>query len=216
MSTTPPEPPADETLKPVILDGHADTFTPAPTAPGQMVMLPASRTHAIIRGALALLLLVSGVVNMVFGAMFPGNAPVEAIAMFFLSVDMFLGAVALGVFAVLAAIRRSVPVRPERTSPLSIAAAVLGAIALVAWILLGLTLVIGRASAGMVQHYTDTVGSIFFFGVPWMLGLVFGAISLRSGGRLTRVFACVGIGSGLILLAVVLSATVAYGLDLTT
>jgi hypothetical protein len=205
-----------EAMKPVILDGHADSFTPAPTRPGQMIMRPASPQHAGIRGGAAALLVVAGVVNLVFGGRFPSNAPVESIVMFFLSIDMFIGAVVLGVFAVLANIRRSVPVLPERTSPLSVAALVLSAVAFVAWVLLGLTLALGALGRGELLHYTDTVGVVLIFGVPWMLGLVFGVISLRSGGRRTPLFAGIAIGLSTVLLAVVLASTIAYGLGLTT
>ncbi len=95
-------------------------------------MRSAGVTHAILRGAIAVVLAVGGVVNLVFGGMFPYNAPVESIIMFFLSIAMFIGAVVLGVFAVLAAIRRSVPLVPERTSPLSVVALVLSAAAFAA------------------------------------------------------------------------------------
>src|SRR5690606_8130962 len=93
-------PAQSEAVKPVILDGQEDAFTPAPTRPGQMIMRPASPRHAIIRGGMAALLVVAGVVNLVFGGRFPSGAPVESIVMFFLSLDMFIGAVVLGVFAV--------------------------------------------------------------------------------------------------------------------
>jgi hypothetical protein len=208
--------PEDAAMKPVILDGHAETFTPAPTRPGQMVMRPASAPHAAIRGGVAALLVVAGVVNLVFGGRFPSNAPVESLVMFFLSLDMFVGGVVLGVFAVLANIRRSVPVLPERTSPLSVAALVLAAVAFAGWVLFGLTLVIGALSRGELLHYTDTVGAILILGVPWMLGLVFGVISLRSGGRRTPLFAGIAIGIGILLLLVVVASTIAYGLGLTT
>ena len=78
-----------------------------------MVMRPASPRHAVIRGVIALLLIAGGVVNLVFGGRFPSAAPVESLVMFFLSVDLFAGGVVLAVFAVLANIRRSVPVLPS-------------------------------------------------------------------------------------------------------
>ena len=198
------------------MDGHPDSFVPAPTVPGQMIMRPAAPRHAVIRGVIALVLIAAGVVNLVFGGRFPGNAPVESLVMFFLSVDLFAGGVVLGVFAVLANIRRSVPVLPERTSPLSIAAAALAVGAFAGWVLFGLTLIIGALTRGDRLHYTDSVGAILVLGVPWMLGIVFGAISLRSGGRRTPLFAGVAIGLGLILLVVVVGSTVLYGLGLTT
>jgi len=209
-------PAQSEAVKPVILDGQEDAFTPAPTRPGQMIMRPASPRHAIIRGGMAVLLVVAGVVNLVFGGRFPSGAPVESIVMFFLSLDMFIGAVVLGVFAVLANIRRSVPVLPERTSPLSVVGFVLSAVALAAWLLVGVPLAVGALSRGALLHYTDTVGIILIFGVPWMLGLIFGTIALRSGGRRTPVFAGLAIAFGVALLLVVLASTIAYGLGLTT
>ena len=214
--STPRAPEPDEALQPVIIDGHPDNFVPAPTLPGQMIMRPAAPQHAVIRGVIALVLIAAGVVNLVFGGRFPSAAPVESFVMFFLSVDLFAGGVVLGVFAILANIRRSVPVLPERTSPLSIAAAALAAVAFAGWILFGLTLIVGALTRGDLLHYTDSVGSILILGVPWMLGIVFGAISLRSGGRRTPLFAGIGIGLGMILLVVVVGSSVLYGLGLTT
>lgn len=207
--------PAAEPLKPVILDGQADTFTPAPTLPGQMIMRPVSVQHAAVRGGLAAVLAAAGVVNLVFGGMFPYNAPIESIIMFFCSIAIFLGAVVLGVFAVLAAIRRSVPVSPTRTSPLSFAALVLAGTAFLGWVLFGLTQVIGALTAGDLLRYMNTTGPLLILVAPWMLGLVFGAISLRSGGGRTAIFSGVAITLGLLLLAVLLTSTILYGLGLT-
>lgn len=204
-----------EPLKPVILDGHADTFTPAPTLPGQLIMRPASPQHAAVRGGLAALLAAAGVVNLVFGGMFPYNAPVESIIMFFCSIGLFLGAVVLGVFAVLAAIRRSVPVSPIRTSPLSAAALVLSGTAFLGWVLFGLTQVIGTLARGGTLRYMDDMGSLLILVAPWILGMVFGAIALRSGGGRTVLFSAVAIVLGLLLLAALLTSTILYGLGLT-
>jgi hypothetical protein len=211
MSTPTP----DEPLKPVILDGHAESFTPAPTLPGQMIMRPVSPTHAAVRGGLAAILAAGGVVNLVYGGMFPHNAPVESIIMFFLSVGLFIGAVVLAVFAILAAIRRSVPVSPNRTSPLSFAAIILSGVAFVGWALFGLPQLIGSLRIGGTLRYMDNVGSLLILVAPWILGMVFGAIALRSGGRRTALFSGIAIGLGLVLLAVLLTSTILYGLGLT-
>ena len=92
----------------------------------------------------------------------------------------------------------------------------MAAAAFAGWLLFGLTLIVGALTRGERLHYTDSVGAILVFGVPWMLGIVFGAISLRSGGRRTPLFAGVAIGLGMLLMVVVVGSTIAYGLGLTT
>lgn len=213
--STPEHGSAEEPLKPVILDGHVDEFTPAPTVPGQMVMLPPSPRHAAVRGGIAAVLAVAGIVNLVFGGMFPYNAPVESIIMFFLSVGMFIGAVVLGVFAVLAAIRRSAPLVPERTSPLAIVGFTLSAAAFAGWVLFNLTVAIGALASGNRLRYMDDTGALLILVVPWILGLVFGAIALRSGGRRTALFAGLAVGLGLLLVVVAVGSSILYGLGLT-
>lgn len=204
-----------EPITPIILDGHAEEFTPAPTRPGQMVMRPAAPIHAAIRGGVALALVAGGVVNLVFGGQFPSNAPVESVIMFLLSVDMFVGAVVLGVFAVMAGIRRSVPVAPERTSPMAIAGLALTGVAFLGWLIFGLSAVIRPLSQGTPLRYADIVGVLMFLGVPWIVGLVFGTLSLRSGGRLTGLLGGLAIALGLILVLIAVTASVLYGLGLT-
>lgn len=209
-----------EPIKPIILDGAqpSSPYRPAAeyrVASGALQMREPSRPHATLRGGVAAFLILSGIGNFVAATGFPGNAPVESIFMFLLSIDMFLAAIVLIVFAVLAAVRRSVPVLPERTSPLSVAALAVSAVAFVAWALFGLVPTLGAIGAGEPVRYLTLVGVLVFFGVPWILGMVFGAISLRSGGPRTALFGGIGLGLGLLLVLAVLAATILYGMGLT-
>lgn len=209
-----------EPIKPVILDGAWYSGGPRPVAVhrvtgGGLRMREPSRSHAALRGAVAAFLILSGIGDLVAAAGFPGNAAVESLFLFLLSVDLFLAAGILIVFAVLAAVRRSVPVLPERTSPLSVAALALSVVAFTAWALFGLAPALGAFGSGEPVRYMTLVGVLVFFGVPWILGMVFGAISLRSGGPRTALFGGLGLGLGLLLVIAVLTATILYGMGLT-
>ena len=59
------------------------------------------------------------------------------------------------------------------------------------------------------------VGAIFFLGVPWVLGMIFGTLSLRSGGRLTPILGTVAIALGVILAIGAVTFAVIYGLGLS-
>ena len=74
------------------------------------------------------LLVIAAVVNQFWGFRFPGNAPVEQIFVFGITVDLVAMAVVLGIFAILAASRRSVPVKPQSISPMAIAAIILSGV----------------------------------------------------------------------------------------
>ena len=203
----------DEPIKPIILDGFVETSSYRSTTMTRgLAMREPSRLHAGIRGGVAALLIVLGIGNFIAATGFPSNAPVELLFMFLLSVDLFLAGLVLIIFAVLAAVRRSVPVLPERTSPLSVAGLVLSGVAFVAWVLFGLVPTL--ADLGNVRYMT-LVGVLVFFGVPWVLGLIFGTVSLRSGGPRTWLFGCLAVGLGILLALAVLTATILYGAGLT-
>jgi hypothetical protein len=203
----------DGPIKPIILDGYVETGSyRSTTVTDGLAMREPSRLHAGIRGGVAALLILVGIGNFIAATGFPSNAPVELLFMFLLSVDLFIAAVVLIVFAVLAGTRRSVPVLPQRTSPLSVAGLVLSGVAFIAWVLFALVPTL--ADLGDVRYMT-LVGVLVFFGVPWILGLVFGTISLRSGGPRTWLFGCLALGLGVALAFAVLTATVLYGMGLT-
>ena len=193
-----------------------------PTVPGQsvpgqnqMIMKPTSTLHAVIRGSLAAFLAVAAVVNQFWGFRFPSNAPVEQIFVFGITIDLIAATIVLGIFAVLASARRSVPVKPESISPQSVAAVILSGIAALAWILFCLIPVLSSVASGERYQYMTAVGAIFFLGVPWVLGMVFGALSLRSGGRLTPILGTIAIALGVVLAVAAVTFSVIYGLGLS-
>lgn len=188
-----------------------------PSVPGQnqMIMKPTSKVHAGIRGGLAGLFAIAAVVNQFWGFRFPGNAPVEQIFVFGITLDLVAMAVVLGIFAILAASRRSVPVKPQSVSPMAIAAIILSGVTTVFWLLGCLIPVLMSVASGERYQYMTAVGAIFFLGVPWVLGTIFGTLSLRSGGRLTPILATVSIGLGVILAIGAVTFSVIYGLGLS-
>ena len=202
--------------------GSATTDEPAqqyyrPSVPGQnqMIMRPTSTVHAGIRGGLAGLLVIAGVVNAFWGFRFPGNAPVEGIFAFGITVDLVAAAIVLGIFAVLANARRSVPVKPQSISPMAIAAIIMSGLVAVIWILFSLLPVLSSVAAGERYQYMTAVGAIFILGIPWVLGMVFGALSLRSGGRLTPILGTIAIGLGVVVATAAVAFAVIYGLGLS-
>jgi hypothetical protein len=194
-----------------------------PTVPGQtqvpgqnqMIMKPTSTTHAFIRGGLAVFLVIAAVVNQFWGTRFPSNAPVEMIYNFGITVDLFATAVVLGIFAILAAARRSVPVKPQSISPMAVAAIILSGAVTLIWLLFSLVPVLVSVANGDTYQYMSAIGAIFFLGVPWVLGMVFGTLSLRSGGRLTPVLGTIAIALGVVLAVAAVAFAVIYGLGLS-
>jgi hypothetical protein len=61
----------------------------------------------------------------------------------------------------------------------------------------------------------NAVAVAFLLGIPWVLGIVFGTISLRSGGRRTPVFATIAIALGILVAIGVVAFSVIYGLGLS-
>jgi hypothetical protein len=181
----------------------------------QMIMKPTSTTHAVLRGGLAAFLVVAAVVNQFWGARFPSNAPVEMIYNFGITIDLVAAAIVLGIFGILAAARRSVPVKPQSVSPMAVAAVILSGAVAAFWLLFSLIPVLLSVANGGTYQYMSAVGAIFFLGIPWVLGLVFGTLSLRSGGRLTPILATIAIVLGVVLAIGAVTFAVIYGLGLS-
>ena len=198
--------------KPIILDGQEPV---APATPGSFSMREPSRTHAILRGSVAAFLVIGAMVNIAFGARFPGNAPVEQLFMIAIAILLFMGGVVLVIFAVLAGARRSVPLVPERTSPLSVAALVLVGVVFVAWLFFALLPTLGAIGGGDDARYMTQTGILVLFGAPWIVGLVFATLSLRSGGRRTALLAGIALALSLLLVVAAVVASVLYGVGLT-
>lgn len=202
------EEPAQQYYRPTI---------PGQTVPGQnqMIMKPTSPVQAAIRGGLAVFLVIAAVVNQFWGFQFPGNAPVEQIYVFGITVDLFGAAVVLGIFAILAAARRSVPVKPQSISPMSIAAIILSGLVFLIWLVSCFIPVLVTTANGARYQYMAAVGAIFLLGIPWVLGMVFGTLSLRSGGRLTPILGTVATVLGVALAVAAVTFAVIYGLGLS-
>ena len=214
---TEPEPSGSGTSGASAADEPAQQYY-RPSVPGQnqMIMKPTSTVHAGIRGGLAGLLAIAAVVNQFWGFRFPGNAPVEQIFVIGITLDLLAMAVVLGIFAILAASRRSVPVKPQSVSPMAIAGIILSGVTMVFWLLGCLLPVLMSVASGETYQYMTAVGAIFFLGVPWVLGTIFGTLSLRSGGRLTPILGTVAIGLGVILAVGAVTFSVIYGLGLSS
>ena len=208
----PPEEPAASSTPP-----PADQAYYRPSLPGQnsMIMRPTSVTHAVIRGALAAFLAIAGGVNLFWGGRFPSNAPVEQIYNAGISLDLFAATVVLGIFAILSAARRSVPVKPHSISPMAIAAVILSGVVFIFWLVSGVVPVLVSVGSGESYQYMSGVGAIVFLGIPWVLGMVFGALSLRSGGRLTPVLGTIAIVLGVLVTIGAVAFAVIYGLGLS-
>lgn len=188
-----------------------------PSVPGQnqMIMKPTSILHAFIRGGLAAVLVVAAVINQFWGTQFPSNAPVEIAFAFGITADLFGAAIVLGIFGILAAARRSVPVKPQSVSPMAIAAIIMSGAVTLIWLVSSLIPVLTSVGNDERYQYMTAVGAIFFLGIPWVLGIIFGALSLRSGGRLTPILGTIAIVLGLVLAAAAVTFSVIYGLGLS-
>jgi len=169
--------------------------------------LPSPWGHAVAAG----LALMGIVLNVIGGAGFPSNAPVEWIMNAGITIDIvavFL-ACAIG-FGISLRVR---PVRPSRVFPwLGLG---FSALALLGW---------ASMSAGLWEtlfgtgrgRYMDDVFGAFLLGIPWVLGAVFSAYGLR---RRTKPVLATASWAGIALWAVVLlgvlSSALLYAADLT-
>lgn len=184
----------------------------APTA--QPIPIPVARTTAAILpvtiGVVAAAF-VGGVVNIAFGAMFPGNAPVEQIYAFGITVDLAAVILAVGIRALII-FRMPRGTASGKLSVLGIIAAALAVIVFVGWVLMG-----GAEywTGGMDRYMTGT-GPLFFLGIPWVVSLVLGEIALRRSD--STINATLAIGTlvlGGIVGVTTIATTVIYGLGLS-
>jgi hypothetical protein len=187
----------------------------APTAqPVQPVVQPIARTTAAVLPVtigLTAAAVVGAVVNLVFGGMFPGNAPVEQIYAFGVTVDLVAVALAVGIRALII-FRMPRGAASGTLSVLGIIAAALGLIVFVGWI------VIGGAEywTGGMSRYMTGAGPLFFLGIPWVVSLVLGEVALRRSD--STINSALSIGTlvlGGIVGILTIAATVIYGLGLS-
>lgn len=161
---------------------------------------------------LVLVLAIVGIVlNVIGGAGFPSNAPVEWIMNAGITIDLVAVALACGIGLLVARSRRLA--RPARVFPwLGLGFAV---VSLLAWAL---------ASTGLWEtlflegrgRYMNDVGGAFYLGVPWALGAIFSAYGVRGNTKPhLNAAAYVGIALWAVVLAGVLASALLYAADLT-
>jgi hypothetical protein len=195
----------------------APATTPAPVPVGAAEPSGTDTRNLVLTAVLAVVLLVSAVINAVSGTGFPSNAPVEQIWNFGITVDLVAGGLALIIRFLVIRKRPRLDAAPRSgVSPLALAAVIIAVAVLAGWLLLGGLGFLGSLVSGFgLRYYLDTNGT-FFLGIPWMLGLFFGAAALRKGrGIPTTVAAVAAIAISLLILVPTLFSAVAYGLGLT-
>lgn len=192
------------------------TDAPSPyAAPNvQPIPTPVARTTAAVLPvtiALGALAFVGGAVNIAFGAMFPGNAPVEQIYAFGVTVDLAAVVLAVGIRALII-FRMPRGTASGRLSVLGVVAAALAVIVFVSWVLTGGA----EYWTGGMSRYMTGAGPLFFLGIPWVVSLVLGEIALRRSD--STINSALSIGTlvlGGIVGVLTVAATVIYGLGLS-
>ncbi len=195
----------------------SDVAPPAFPQPVQQVpqaVVDLSRTallspwgHAVAAG----LALVGIVVNVVAGAGFPSNAPVEWIMNAGLTIDLVAVFIACLIGFIVSLRRR--PARPAIVFPWLSAAVALLSLVIWAFASQGLweTLLLG----GRGRYMNDT-GGAFVAGIPWAIGAIFGAYGLRARTKPhLNALSWAAIGLWAIVLLGVLASAVLYAMDLT-
>ncbi|AYF98478.1 hypothetical protein [Protaetiibacter intestinalis] len=183
----------------------------APSEPQPADRVAPVRLSPWVLGGVAVAATAAWVLNLVGGLGFPDGAPAEWGMNAVISIDLVGVAIATGVGALVAARRR--PSRESRVLPwLGVGLALVAA---VAWAAtspgLWQTLFAGRGG-----RYAYDVGGVFFTGIAWALGAVFGAFGYRTGGLPIRNAAAL---AGIVLWAIVAAGAVGsallYAADLT-
>jgi hypothetical protein len=194
---------------------------PAPATP-IIVSTPApagtDRLSVVLAIAFPVVLIVAGVVNLVFGTMFPSGAAIEPIWNFGITVDLIAVSIAFVVrFLVLLRRPRFPAVAVRGPGPLALAAFIVSGAVAVGWLVFGGGFFLAHliSAPDELRYYLDVNGA-FFLGGPWMVGLFLGVASLRQGkGLVNTVFAVAAIVLPLLILVASLFSAVAYGLGLT-
>lgn len=210
---------------------YAPEPTPAPSSvtpllPAAAPAVPATtdNTSVLLAASIVVVAFVATVVNVIAGLNFPQNAPVEQAFCFGITVDLIAVAMTFAI-RFLVIFRRPRALAPAWTTPgvLAILGAIFAVIAFIGWFPLGgayfLEKITGLAGSGPssgLRYYLDVAG-FFFMGIPWVLGIVFGAIGYRKGrGVVNAVLSFGAVGLGALLLIPTLYSAVMYGLGLSS
>ena len=161
-------------------------------------------------------LLAAAIVNVVATFGFPGNAPVEQLYSFGITVDLLVAGIVLVVRAAVHRRRPRAAQRPAAVSALSVAALVLAVAVAIGALLFGGLQNFGLAVDGERLRYMYASAGTFYLGAAWCLSFIFGAVGYRSGGGRANTLLSLGAlaVSGL-LLVFLLIASITYGLALT-
>ena len=180
-------------------------------------LAPAIRHHRGLLIGVAAFAVLSAILTVIGGVMFAGG-PIEEIYRFGLVVDLIAMALVIGIFILVETVQRQstrridAPVNP-RFSIFAIVAIMLSAVAVSTWATTGGPEQLGYLLTGIRGRYMYHTGGLFIAGIPWTLGVVFGAWGFRPGASLvTNVAAIVAIAGGLFLAVVTTVASVVYGL----
>jgi hypothetical protein len=186
---------------------------PASLPPQQLLFDPL-RTATLSpwgHGVAAGLAAVGIVLNVIGGAGFPSNAPIEWIMNAGITIDLVAVFIACAIgFGISLRMR---PARPSLVFPwLGLG---LAALALVFWALASQGLWDTLLNDGRGRYMNDTAGA-FYLGVPWTLGAIFSAYGVRGRTKPhLNAVAFTGIGLWAIVLLGVLASALLYAADLT-
>src|SRR5690606_22648795 len=149
--------------------------------------------------------------NVLGGAGFPSNAPVEWIMNAGITIDLVAVALACGI-GLLVTLRRRL-VRPAHVFPwLGLG---FSALALMAWAVGSEGLWDTLFLDGRGRYMNDT-GGAFALGIPWALGAIFSAYGVRGNTKsYLNAVSFTGIGLWAVVLLSVLASALLYAADLT-
>lgn len=179
--------------------------------------VPVRTTSTVIPLALGVgvALLVAAVVNIVATLGFPGNAPVEQVYSFGITIDLLVAGIILVIRAALHRSRTAAPPAPG-TGVLPIVALVLAVVSVLGALLLGGLQNLGLAVEGDRLRYMYASGGTFYLGAAWCLSFIFGVIGLRRGaGRVNAGLSIAALALSGAILVFLLIASISYGLALT-
>ncbi|TBN57366.1 hypothetical protein EYE40_08125 [Glaciihabitans arcticus] len=169
----------------------------------------------LLMGAIGVVLVIAGVANCLLFNMSPGG-PVEGVLAYGSGFSWLLTGLALGIVGIVLSRRGNAAMvgRPG-IDGLSITSVSLAGAAVVVWAILGGFHFLQRVLTGVEYRYMEDVNGAFFAGIPWMLAIIFGAISFREGRSTSNLLSLIGIGVGILLLIPTLASGVIYGLHLS-
>lgn len=219
--------------------GDAAQRTALDAPPLRPVMSPAPRNRGVVLpSAVALALLVGGIVELAASTGFPWNAPVESMLAWANGIGIVGAAIALAALAITWAVQgrrrardlagyrafvaahphvEQVP-RPEPHAPwrLALVGFCLTAGSLLVWLVAAAVPMTVQAIDGERLRYLHAAGVLWLVGAPWLVGLVLAVAGARSdGGVRTRRFVLAGAITGLAYLVPAIVFTILYALEAT-